>query len=188
MRIHLVAAGILVTLISAGCGGPADSAPPPAQEPPSTEQALQQRAEAAVTALNAGDWLGLHELLSPRIRQAKFPFGLEAVQTCPPNQFILEMVTGLADLRAQADLDQEAVLTWSVIGVTVDDKEIGQVYLTVSHDGDPLDSGGNQIIQRWMVRDAEWWHEEEDWRDGCPKLGSGEEAAEPDAQGNASES
>ena len=181
MRVGLVAAGILVTLISAGCGGPADPAPGSAQEPASAEQDLQQRAESAVEALDASNWLGLYELLSPRIRQAKFPFGLEAVQTCLPDQFVLEMVTGLADLRELAGLDQEAVIRWSVVAVTVDDKGIGQVRLTVSHDGDPLDSSGGQITERWMVRDDEWWREEENWRDGCPTLGPGNETGEPDA-------
>ena len=135
-----------------------------------------------MAALSATNWPQLYEYQSPRQRTARFPYGLESAQTCLLDQFVLEMVDGLADVRVVASLHADAVPTWSVSGVTVDG-EIGQVDLTISINGDPLDLPGHQSSTRWMVRDGTWYREEEDWRDGCPRIPFSGVSEGPDSQG-----
>lgn len=155
MRISLVAVGILVTLVLAGCSGGAGLTPTPV----SPEYALQQRAEAANTALSASKWLDYYKYTSPRFREL-----------CLSGQFATQTGTAMVMLRSLMGIEEDESLKWNIARVTAEDDE-GRVFGDILYKGEPIDFGGDDKGTRWVFFDGEWWQEDEDWNEGCPGLG-----------------
>ena len=171
-----------VVLIACGVGEdptllPEDTGPPP------TLEGLRARATEATLALNENRWIDLYEFKSPRSVRPRIPYGLPAVQLCTQEQFIFDMGSKVARIRALAGLYRQERLTWEIVDVTTkkDDAtvrngdRVGVVRLDIYHEGKLVTDQFHDYLgeveegARWVYSDGEWWIEPEDWDEGCHK-------------------
>ena len=171
MRVSLVAAGIVVGLALAACGEAQEAVQQPAnaENPAATEAGLRKRAQAALAELNSGDRMAYYEYLSPRLRKERFPFGLEIAQVCSPDEFLYQMEDQMFALLVMINAEGGELPRWMATGVALEGI-IGFVNVEVSYRGQPVELARVQQKERWAFRDGEWWVENEDWRDRCPRL------------------
>ncbi len=171
MRVSFVSAGIVVVLALAACNEAQEAAqrPATAEDPAATENGLMQRAQAALAELNSGDRAAYYEYLSPRLRKERFPFGLEIVQVCSPDEFLFQMEDQMFELLVMINAEGGELPRWVVTEVVLEGI-IGHVNIEVSYRGQPVELARVRQEERWAFRDGEWWVENEDWRDRCPRL------------------
>lgn len=182
IRWSVLLAAVAVVLIACGVGEdptllPEDTGPPP------TLEGLRARATEATLALNENRWIDLYEFKSPRSVRPRIPYGLPAVQLCTQEQFIFDMGSKVARIRALAGLYRQERLTWEIVDVTTkkDDAtvrngdRVGVVRLDIYHEGKLVTDQFHDYLgeveegARWVYSDGEWWIEPEDWDEGCHK-------------------
>ena len=167
---------VALTFVLAGCGSGEDPTLLPEESgPPPTLEGLRARATVATLTLNEDRWLDFYEFKSPRSVRPRLPYGLPAVQLCTEEQFIFDMGTRIAKLRALAGFYRQEKLTWEVVDVTVkeDQDRVGVVRLDIYHEGKIVTDEFHDYLgeveegARWVYIDGEWWFEPENWDEGC---------------------
>ena len=147
----LVSAAFMLLLLS--CGG--------TPTPLTPEETLTKRAESSSLTTSREDWLELYKYLSLRTREV-----------CKNGEYAVAMVMKIGMVKGLIGLPEDAKLTFPVLRVTVDG-DIGRVYSGLKHDGDVIEFGEGQVEdvgERWVYVDGEWWHEEDDWETTCDFL------------------
>ena len=166
----------VLTLVLAACGTGEDPTLLPEETgPPPSLEALRDRADEATLALNEKRWLDFYELKSPRSVRPRLPYGLPAVQLCTQEQFIFDMGTRVAKIRALAGLYRQEKITWEIVDVTTKEGQdrIGVVRLEIYHEGKLVTDEFHDYLgeveegERWVYIDGEWWVEPESWDEGC---------------------
>ena len=166
----------VMALVLAGCGTGEDPTLLPEETGPApTLEGLRARAAEATLTLNENQWLDFYEFKSPRSVRPRLPYGLPAVQLCIQEQFIFDMGTRIAKIRALAGLYRDEKITWEIVGVTTkeDQDRVGVVRLDIYHEGELVTDefhdyrGEVEEGERWVYIDGEWWVEPENWDEGC---------------------
>lgn len=164
-----------LALVLVACGtGEDPTLLPEGNGPPPTLEGLRARAADATEALNEGEWLDFYEFKSPRSVKPRIPYGLPAVQLCTQEQFIFDMGTKVALIRALAGLYGQEKLTWKIVEVTMEDR-VGVVRLDIFHEDKLVTDEFHDYLgeveegARWVYIDGQWWVEPEDWAGGCHK-------------------
>lgn len=165
IRIGVVAAGIVVGLVLAACSETEEAA---LQLAP-TEERLRQRADAAFAELSAGHLMAYYEYLSPSLRKARWPYGLELVQRCSPDKFLFQMESQMSELLGMVGAEGDVLPSWRVTGVTIV-RVFGFVNIEVSYKGEPVGLTRIRQSETWAFLDGDWWLENKDWHDRCPSL------------------
>lgn len=164
---------LLLTVVIAACGTGGDpTLLPDDTGPPPTVEGLQARATEATQALNDGRWLDFYEFKSERSVAPRLPYALPVAQLCTKEQFIFDVGTKLAKLRALGGFDGEEVLTWKITDLS-HDKRFGIVVLDIFHEDQLVTDQFHDYLgefadgARWVYIEGEWWVEPEDWNKGC---------------------
>ncbi len=163
----------LAVLVFAACGSGVDPTLLPDDDgaPPTIEE-LQARAAAATQTLNEGQWLDFYEFKSPRSVAPRLPYALPLAQLCTETQFIFDVGTKIAKLRALGGLEGDEPLTWKITDVS-HDKRFGVVVLDIYHNDQLITDEFHDYLgevddgARWVYIEGEWWVEPEDWNKGC---------------------
>ena len=133
---------------------------------------LNSRLKESIEYLNLENWIELHGYQNPKLREQRFPFGLEIAQPCSQETFIFNMVSVTEKIKSENSLPQETNLNFQLemisIGTTTN---IGTAIInTYANNNNTLI---HQFKQRWIYRENQWWHQEENMQETCENLGSG---------------
>ena len=135
-------------------------------------KSLTTRVKESIEYLNLENWIELHGYQNPKLREQRFPFGLEIAQPCSQETFIFNMVSVTEKIKSENSLPQETNLNFQLemisIGTTTN---IGTAIInTYANNNNTLI---HQFKQRWIYRENQWWHQEENMQETCENLGSG---------------
>lgn len=171
MQVGIIITGLTLGLISVSCRDIQETTPQfvSSVDVNATQERLKMRAEAAFEAFNSDDHMAYYEYLSPRLRKGRFPFGLELAQRCSPDEFLFQIQNQLFEFMEMINGGGDSILKWSVMDVVVIDN-VGYIVPEIWYGSLPVELTVAQKKQRWVFRDGEWWIENEDWRDRCPRL------------------
>ena len=135
-----------------------------------TVHSLESRVKKSIEYLNLENWVALHDYQNPKLREQRFPFGLEIVQPCSKETFIYNMVSVTETIKSQNNLSDQSKLKFQLDTISIDSvTNTGKATINTYFNNE------NILIlrfeQRWIYLENQWWHQEENMQETCEKLG-----------------
>ena len=131
---------------------------------------LESRVKKSIEYINSENWIALHEYQNPKLREQRFPFGLEIAQPCSQETFIYNMVSVTESIKSKNNLSEQIKLDFQLDTISIDPvTNNGKVIINTYFDNQK--SLIFRFEQRWIYRENQWWHQEENLQETCEELG-----------------
>ena len=132
---------------------------------------LNSRLKESIEHLNLENWIALHEYQNPKLREQRFPFGLEIAQPCSQETFIYNMVSITETIKSENNLPQGTKLDFRLDTISINSEtNIGKAIINTyfNNNKTPI----LRFEQRWIYKENQWWHQEENMQETCEELGT----------------
>ena len=131
---------------------------------------LESRVKESIAYINSQNWIELHEYQNPKLREQRFPFGLEIAQPCSQETFIYNMVSVTEKIKSKNNLPEQMKLDFQLDTISIDSvTNTGKAVINTYFDNEKTLIF--RFEQRWVYRENQWWHHEENMQKTCEELG-----------------
>ena len=131
---------------------------------------LESRVKESIAYINSENWIELHEYQNPKLREQRFPFGLEIAQPCSQETFIYNMVSVTERIKSQNNLSDQSKLKFQLDTISIDSvTNTGKATINTYFNNETILI--LRFEQRWIYLENQWWHQEENMQETCEKLG-----------------
>ena len=135
-----------------------------------TVYSLESQVKESIEYLNSENWIALYGYQNPKLREQRFPFGLEIAQPCSKETFIYNMVSITERIKSQNNLSDQIKLEFQLDTISIDSvTNIGKATINTYFNSDK--NLIRRFEQRWIYRENQWWHQEENMQETCETLG-----------------
>ena len=135
-----------------------------------TVHSFESRVKESIEYLNSENWISLHDYQNPKLREQRFPFGLEIAQPCSKETFIYNMVSITERIKSQNNLSDQIKLKFQLDTISIDSAtNTGKATINTYFNNETILI--LRFEQRWIYLENQWWHQEENMQETCEKLG-----------------